>query len=334
MSTSSVFDYYANASLALASYGLNLKGLIPGNYIIALQKAGMSKAQAEDFASRYAVIDQMEDTPNGASATIFKTGVNYIFAIRGTKGLTDLAANLVDITFKGLAIFQALDIYHYYLRLTASGTGARVYQYSYDGGRGLRSSFIIATGQGELYGKSVTLTGHSLGGHLAAILSRLIPASVNSVYTYNAPGVDPLTNPDPGSEWFFTTLRQLEIDTVGSSSIAANYAIPKMNPLVVPEDTIHILGLVPGVQDKIFSESQGLLPFHGISPMTDSLAVHRLLAALNPGKSTPDILALGLNLIRASANKEIWDSHRNDRNGADRGHPSNSCKTAIDGCPG
>ena len=81
MSTSSVFDYYANASLALASYGLNLKGLIPGNYIIALQKAGMSKAQAEDFASKYAVMDQMEDTPNGASATIFKTGVNYIWSI-------------------------------------------------------------------------------------------------------------------------------------------------------------------------------------------------------------------------------------------------------------
>ena len=84
MSTSSVFDYYENALLAFASYGLNLKGLGKDAYKNALVVRGMTEAQGADFASRYAVMDQMEDTPNGASATIFKTGVNYIFAIRGT----------------------------------------------------------------------------------------------------------------------------------------------------------------------------------------------------------------------------------------------------------
>ena len=42
-------------------------------------------------------------------------------------------------------------------------------------------------------GEKITVTGHSLGGHLAAMASRLFPDLVSDAYTYNAPGFDPTT---------------------------------------------------------------------------------------------------------------------------------------------
>jgi pimeloyl-ACP methyl ester carboxylesterase len=39
----------------------------------------------------------------------------------------------------------------------------------------------------------IIVTGHSLGGHLAAVAARLFPSLVSDCYTYNAPGFDPTT---------------------------------------------------------------------------------------------------------------------------------------------
>ena len=36
-----------------------------------------------------------------------------------------------------------------------------------------------------------TVTGHSLGGHLAALAARLFPQQIMKAYAFNAPGFDP-----------------------------------------------------------------------------------------------------------------------------------------------
>ena len=44
-------------------------------------------------------------------------------------------------------------------------------------------------------GDKVNLTGHSLGGHLAAIGQMLFPSIFNQCYSFNAPGFDPFSSP-------------------------------------------------------------------------------------------------------------------------------------------
>jgi hypothetical protein len=125
----------------------------------------MAPKQASLFASTYAIVDQQPNTASGFSATVFKKGEQYFFAIRGTEitDLDDLSSDLGDIGGDGIAFHQILDMYNYYLRLTAR-SGESVYQYSYDEntGRLIINSFA-AQMDGLLAGKTFTVTGHSLG---------------------------------------------------------------------------------------------------------------------------------------------------------------------------
>lgn len=55
---STIADYYTQAELALAAYADLAPGISDKNYTDALVNAGMSAAQAEDFAANWQVIDQ------------------------------------------------------------------------------------------------------------------------------------------------------------------------------------------------------------------------------------------------------------------------------------
>lgn len=91
---STIVEYYKQAELALASYAILEAGILDSASVNALKIAGMSEAQASDFASKWTVIDQF-DSITGVSATVFQentTGQRYL-AIRGTQGLTDYLAD-------------------------------------------------------------------------------------------------------------------------------------------------------------------------------------------------------------------------------------------------
>src|SRR3989344_8035387 len=90
-----ITDYFQQAQLSLAAYALGLQREMLGQgypgYVPALIDAGMSDAQAKNFADTYAVVDQYNDSSTGFSATVFQnvhTG-EYSLAIRGTEGLFD-----------------------------------------------------------------------------------------------------------------------------------------------------------------------------------------------------------------------------------------------------
>ena len=290
-----IANYFEQAQLSLAAYALGLQrgafGSQTSEYVAALVDAGMSQKQAEVFADTYAVVDQFTDSLTGFSGTVFsKNGVNY-FAIRGTEGFSfsgaiDWLANIADVGADGIAIRQGLALFNWLQRLYAA-PGSTVAQYSYN------STFRMMTGStttasGLLYGQvsPVTVTGDSLGGHLAMIMSRLVPNLVSSVYTYNAPGFDtplgaalfPLT-----SEGFFEALMAAtNFPITGPIGTSWNSAL--MAHLFVDGDIVHTIGTVPGGQLRVFSEreNQGPVDAHNNEAYTDALAVYSLFALSDP----------------------------------------------------
>ncbi|MCW8962772.1 MAG: hypothetical protein OQL16_03170 [Gammaproteobacteria bacterium] len=163
----------------------------------------------------------------GFAATLFRkgdenpSGNEMVLAIRGTEGtisrdnfdqvyLDLLKADLAQIGFIGFALEQTLSMVNYIERLKAdtsdsvlqlklktsllppsnaayreiqNSNGDPVYVYfdtEYADGLGLINE-----------GDTLTVTGHSLGGHLAGIAARLYPRLIDEAYLYNAPGTDP-----------------------------------------------------------------------------------------------------------------------------------------------
>lgn len=137
-------ESYIQAELALASYSNLTPGLSGKDYTDALIDGGkgMSTAQASDFASKYSVVQQFNSI-TGTSATVFQdnvTGQRYL-AIRGTEGATDYLADAVILSgIPSTLNFQYLELKAQMQAWLADGT--------------------LTTG--------FTVTGHSLGGYLAA----------------------------------------------------------------------------------------------------------------------------------------------------------------------
>lgn len=150
----------------------------------ALEKEGFSTAQAADFVTHWRVVDQQPDMLSGFSATVFQniaTG-EYAVAVRGTNNVTDWSyANIGGIGLHGMAMSQAVDMYNWMLRLTATqGQSVAQYQYIPESGMpgmpGYQAEELSLAGNitvnsaGALAGKMFSVAGHSLGGHLAVVL--------------------------------------------------------------------------------------------------------------------------------------------------------------------
>jgi len=190
-----ITSYFEQAQLSLAAYATGLHSGMPNaDYEAALVHAGMTDAQAEEFADTYTVIDQYNDPFTGFSGTVFKHKDGSLhFAIRGTENLLDwVTANFRDIGADGVAIYQGIAMFNWLQRLYGA-PGTEVVQYTYNLDETISTSmFAIPVGAPSLYGQAtpVSVAGHSLGGHLAMMLSRLAPSRFDAVYTYNAPGFD------------------------------------------------------------------------------------------------------------------------------------------------
>ncbi len=294
-----IANYFDQAQLSLAAYAPNLQRGAFGSqnlgYVTALTTAGMSQTQAETFADTYAVVDQYTDPLTGFSATVFADQAgNKYFAIRGTEGISfagiqDWLTN-AGIGADGIAVGQGLALFNYLQRLQGAADSS-VVQYYYDPILGV-IGITSATANGSLSGQTapISVTGDSLGGHLAMIMSRLVPSLVGSVYTYNAPGFDHLGT-GLTSEGFFNLLRNAPIGPItGAIGTVWNSGI--MSNLFVDGDIVHTVGTVPGGQQRVFSEqeNQGSIDAHNNEAYTDALAIYNLFATLDPNlNSNPAI---------------------------------------------
>ncbi len=325
-------EYFEQALLSEASYAKGLQSGFfgggtegfPNTYAKALMMdkgKGMSETQAIDFANTYKVIDQYTDPESGFSGTVFENTSGKIFmAIRGTEGASwdDWSTNIGDIGADGIAIEQGIALYNWYQRLiTPVGSKATQYiyhkkQYGYPQGTviepaHLESFSVTVTASGEnkgggLVGKPrMAVTGHSLGGHLAMIISRIAPEVVTSVLTFNSPGFDTdLNSGDPlTSEGFFNLLRAAE-GSNGQTSTSWNKE--KIINTRIEGDKISLIGNLPSAQEQqlLFSENinEGLADAHGIKAIVDALAVYNLMAQID-NTLTLDSVA---GILKASSN--------------------------------
>ncbi|MBW9275687.1 MAG: hypothetical protein K1563_18575, partial [Candidatus Thiodiazotropha sp. (ex. Lucinisca nassula)] len=318
-----ISNSYHKATISEASYAnLSEARLSDGSYDIDLVKTalinmrggGFSQTQAEDFVTHWRVVHHLPNTSTGLSATIFESLDNpgdYVFAMRGTEPTaqwgTDITlTDIADIGADGIALYQAVDLVNYYQQLTTPA-GELAPQYEvYEGTlippegtdyvtTGLQYRYLRTIdrvqGLGVIPYNSgpIDVTGHSLGGHLALILSRLDPYRTGQVYTYNAPGFDTGIIGSDDTEWFFRAMAQVEMNETGMTTVGA-FPTGRIDNLVATHDRISDIGNLPGNITPFANEGDGWLSAHSMSNVTDVLAVCNLFAALDPTADLTDDL--------------------------------------------
>jgi hypothetical protein len=139
-----------------------------------------TKPQAENFATHWIALDQRANTPTGFSGTLFrciqddpatgaKTG-ELVLSFRSTEFIDDAArdnqaTNAMELAQFGFAFGQIRDMQAWYAELNQAG--------------------------GPLVGQTFSVTGYSLGGHLASAFNLMYGGDprVREVVTFNGAGV-------------------------------------------------------------------------------------------------------------------------------------------------
>ena len=166
-------EYLDYAELAQASYsGLN-NGMsntyLNQEYKAALISGDFTSIQATDFANRYTVL-AVSNNPNGFSATLFTdTSGNKYLSIRGSDDIPDVNDDFWNGLVAGRVPPQYESLVAFFENLKASGQ-------------------ITVSDK-------VVVTGHSLGGALAQMLTATYPSYIDETYTYNSPGAINLSIP-------------------------------------------------------------------------------------------------------------------------------------------
>ncbi|MBI4694392.1 MAG: FG-GAP repeat protein [Gammaproteobacteria bacterium] len=324
-----VQNLYERVTLADASYA-NLANYTAERSVIvaSLQERGFAKSEAESLLAHWTVFHSQPDMASGFSATLFQSNADvgdFVLALRGTQGLVDIVdADVADIVADGLAIKQIVDLYNYWQRLTAPKDGSyRIAELAvmpmpayvpgmvqpplpigcvrdFPSGLAYRLEFHEAPssdGLGVTASKihSLSVTGHSLGGHLAVAFARLFADRNPIIYTENGagfrlvPNVDRLLDGLAGRVTDFDTTRILNV--YGSAG-----------PQFISQDTVLMLTQY-GERIEIFTEEMKDALGHGIAQMTQAAGVMDLLFELgsNLGAATARTAVAGASALFEAA---------------------------------
>ncbi|WP_138856406.1 hypothetical protein [Inhella inkyongensis] len=175
---------YADLQMAAEAFLLGDGGTpYAGTKLIEALKRGndhasrFTQAQAEHFERHWAVEAQQSNTPTGFSGTVFRchtdaplTGAKageVVMCFRSTEFVDDAArdnesTNVLEIKETGFAWGQLRDMEAWYQQLIQDGK--------------------LAEGQ-------FSLTGYSLGGHLASAFNEMHPTAAKQVVTFNGAGI-------------------------------------------------------------------------------------------------------------------------------------------------
>ncbi|MGE0337639.1 MAG: hypothetical protein AB7Q76_20285, partial [Gammaproteobacteria bacterium] len=301
-----------------------------------------------------------ESTSTGFAANVFASGTQKILAIRGTepgdpgRALDLFQADLLELGLIGTSLSQAVSLFNYVTRLAAPAGTTDVRQFDlrvtdappdglpslattlYRGREVLSDPRLVhywleprfdGVGEGVLNaGDHVTVTGHSLGGHLAALALRLFPGIVDEAVLFNAANFDPvLAQFVPGAaiglieglapssplkpfvadgysgaqqlterllnELFAAWLPGAPPlpDFAAAGSRLLNYVSEDSDP---GDDLSLIAGPLTGRAAAAVQEIRTETNSHGMDPLMDSLAVQALVEELAPGLDLRTVAAL------------------------------------------
>lgn len=317
-------EYYQNILLSEAAY-LDLESGLPLLDSIASFDGESPLTELpltvlNDFSDRYVVLDSLNTTfvESGLSVTVFYDTVEnkHIMAVRGTDfeiaGINDIAgADVADIGLDGVAIHQGIDLYNYYLRLITP-PNETVVQYEYkpptDVIVGLLKVEIVPARieidsivPGEMpaptevehdLSQGFTVVGHSLGGHLAMLMSYLAGDAVTDVYAYDAPGFANLVG--LGFDEYLSLFIEAG-EPVSTISTANVYLLDGLYDLAseLPAYTR------PGsdTAESLFTEVDGLVSGHKLGYQVPVLALARLFEQLD---ATVDLASIN-NILEAAS---------------------------------
>jgi Ca2+-binding RTX toxin-like protein len=242
----STVEYFNQSELALAAYAILVPGVDP---VPALQdnSVGMSPIQAARFASRWSVVSQYTDPTTGLSATVFQeiASGKRTLAIRGTEPTGS------DLTADGLL---------------ALGLPSN-----------LNPQFVVLKTQIDAWltdgtlGSSFSVSGHSLGGYLAAAVKQQYSAQVTDAYLFNAPGVGGVLG--NLTDALTSTLGLSGTPTGNIWNVRGSEGFPFIAGLG------YQLGTAISIQAEAATNP---LNNHSIVGLTDALAVQALYAQLVP----------------------------------------------------
>ena len=291
---------FSNSELALASYASLSNGLTKTeSNVKALEGAGLSATQAEEFAARYpTVVAQFNDTEGGMdtsfSATIFAdTSGNLTLAIRGTLEAGDFLPTDSHIALNGAGYDQIVAMYNWWNKVSTSA--GQVQQYAIRGyPEGINpvpiaagfylveTSSAAATGELSAGNQPLSVVGHSLGGHLAMAFGAIFPTATADVTVFNAPGFISSQN----NAAFFAQLG----GAVPTGTDTINVIADEAQVGDTPWNGIAGLHSRPGVDIDAAIENQWLSDEphptsarnHSQQTLTDALAVYAVLHKLDP----------------------------------------------------
>jgi hypothetical protein len=332
-------DKIPNLAATQAIKDANSAGRMPG------ESAGDIDTLGEKFFMQdgWRIADFQPNDNAGFKASLFTNAATgeKVLGIAGTEPDVNPYLDLIKADFKeigdyGMAISQAVSLFNYIQCLQAPQGSTDVLQleliidyvvppsgdYVTVGLVPPRYLSVVASQTGAGLGllspaDNVTITGHSLGGHLAALGQRLFPELFDDTVTYNAPGFDPNLGVSlwPDSISSVISLGNKLTDEFIDTFFKPYLTTPPLSDfgnvsVMVSEDSAPgndgsgvsstwITGTQAGPQQSVTTEQNS----HMIEPFMDSLAVQVLLEKLNP-----EIGLVGAGELIQAASKDAGKS--------------------------
>jgi RTX calcium-binding nonapeptide repeat (4 copies) len=291
--------------------------------------------------------DDSQNTTTGFAATLFKnTEGKYVLAVRGTEsGLQQTAidlfkSDLKEIGFFGLALSQTVSMVNFVLRLQAPENASNVMQFdlrtSTSNGAPTIGPSVIGAPMGQPgawfwleprtngqglgaipAGTTIDVTGHSLGGHLAGLATRLFPGLVNDAVIFNSPGYDPATaglvrlassnTPLASILDLISPAQQLTDESMAMfgryipvGMQFRNVSSFEAEDLATGDDVDLISGLLTGTPFGPEADISVERTSHGMGQIVDSLALQSLMSRLDPTLNLASFEAM----FRAGSNSD------------------------------
>jgi len=279
------------------------------------KKRNLDYDQAKEFLANYKVIGHRENTQSGLDATLFenKHTQEVHLAIRGTEPTSpkDYVADLKLALLSGTASAQYKEL----------------------------KTFLGEMKDNNLLDKPITVTGHSLGGHLAmklALDDKHNLAKIEHTYTYNAPGIgSSLGGGIMSNIKEFVGLDNKAIPNDNISNIFATAGpevatgLGQLHGMSIP---IHIDD-IGGVSAHLIDKLNNSLPFyeafdqlHKLETVEDYRMVHNILDAASQKeknatesimKNIAGVLGIESNLAKNDQSVEFLQRVKNKVSGAE-----------------